>query len=819
MEVEDGHLDLTGMRTVKGNVPGTYSSAGAETDRINANRYVQVCLTGWGGTLGQEDTSTIENVGRLYVSGDYNGNGFGEWTIMGDTSCIELVVARGKLIQNGCLTVLGNMLLLGCDIDWTDATFEGGLYAAEDTIFARPGSRALFRNGFHSDNGELTGSLAPLTTIHPRSEALLLGGDASFAAAADAEKVAFQIAGDHNDDASSPCAIRVCGNSEHLYTRPNLLLAPGEDFGYDNHIDLSRSLDIGYYDSDGNPWTGPTTAIRGNCYTRIDLRGGDSERPNSLRGALSNIGTVSVHGRWNLADGFRDCGRLTLAPTAHLDLGRSSLDVRCLTLSVDSARRDPYLTCAGLARTTVFEVLFDEFSLTNPLAQSYLVIDGLDDGTDVLSRLHRLNGGFDLEARDGGLYVTFEADGTVGVDSPRDIHYFGLMPLHCCPVAAGMPPAPETLMASEEMEPVRDILCAAVHAARLEARRPREVPEEEQDDGNCALPLPEPLPRPRRVVSRDLPPAPTSSTRGLLAQTVVKSLDLARGSFGNRLSDVKGNGNDPFIGLVGAHSERDLDGGSECRTTFYGITGGADYRWDLSGVENSLLRAGAFLGHVRGDVKYRGDGYQPGERVHQRTTLAGIFAAYESFDARALKTNLDATFSIGFTGNELSQSGHSYRFNGQNISLDLNGVRNLFSINGLQVGPWAGIGYHRVRQAAHGEWDGGQEISAAKTCANFFQSTLGLSAEREFNLRAGDPDFRLRTYARLGWCCQPRTSSAPTATAQSLARPYGDRHSAIASVGFRQKFDAHWDLTGSWNGDFSGHYRLNRMTLALGYTF
>jgi hypothetical protein len=805
-------LDYTGIGTISGNlVPDAYAS-GME------NSCVQVILAGPGGELGNfPGESSIANVGRLIV--DTQSGTDGSWTINGDVSCGELKILHGKLIQKGTLKIFGNMLLLGCDIDWEDSIFNGGIYAAEDTIHARRGSMAVIRNGFSADDVSESGDLQNFFPSNLRREAVLLGGDARFIVDRKAKSVTFQIAGDHESE-EAPAAIRVCGNTEFFHRPLSTQLRFGERYGNGNCVDLSRSLDISFYNGDGTPYEGTGMAIAGNRNTEVVLREGTAESSNSFSGAISNVGQTKVFGHWSLPDGFRDCGRIVIGQEGRIDIGNKFLDARSLQFNINSHREEAYLRCGGLARRIALELVFGNDSLANPEAQRYCLIDGLINSEATLTRIHQLNCGFDFETDGDGIYVTFDADANVSSDSPRRIYYKGFLGgdfgRHLPAILPFLLPANDTALI--------------------------DFPGEDScsDCGESACNWDNDLDAFAITIQLDLGPtlediaAVTRMISGLLAQTAAKTQALLQESFDARCCDVKGNGNDPFVSAIGAHATRS-SGGAEGKTTFYGISGGADYRWNFG--EDRYLRGGAFLGYVRGEVR---GGLVPSFllqpfwdaslRVHQNSFVGGIFAAYESFDSRHRKTNLEGTVSCGLLKNKISGegapsgAGSEDSYDGRSFSADLRAVRNLVSCRGWQMGPWAGIAYQHL-------WEKGPVgpvgSSSVSTGSDLVRTILGANVEREFSPFAAAPDRLLRAYARIGWCWQGTHSSVSCDGSEGFNLPstplldgaYGDRNSAVATVGFRQKLSAHWDLSGSWNGDFSAHYASNKLTATVGYSF
>jgi hypothetical protein len=186
-------------------------------------------------------------------------------------------------------------------------------------------------------------------------------------------------------------------------------------------------VDISYHHSDGSPYAGPGVAIRGNSSTTLDLRNGTAEAPNQLPGIIEGVGKVHVHGRWSIPDGFQDCGHLIIDSAGWLHAGTSRLDVQNIHFHVDSTRSDAYLLCGGLLGTSYLQISFDRDALTNPAAQSYLLIGGLLDADETLGHIRQLNvGKFSYVAEGDAIYVQLAEDEAVGPDSPRPTYYLGL---------------------------------------------------------------------------------------------------------------------------------------------------------------------------------------------------------------------------------------------------------------------------------------------------------------------------------------------------------------------------------------------------------
>jgi hypothetical protein len=325
-----------------------------------ADRYVTVALKGAGGCIGSDGvaTSGISNVGKLIVNGANNES---IWTIHGNTSCGTLRIEKGKMVQKGNLTVWGDLLLLGCDIDWTGNALFNHVYAGEDKITVRNGATVKISNGFQAAN---VGNDNPiLGNAQLKTEAILLGGDSQFIVEPNTT-VSIGIAGCDESKfgtADEPVGIRVVGNSLTLGEAPRQWPKDGQVIGNGNVINLQNSLNLYYYAIDGSkiaPASNKkTTAIRGNETTQLFLNGGTQTHANQLNGAISNVGHVTVNGYWEVPSGLDECGHLTIGPAGQLKcMGDADVNTTLITFCLDTPRvppevnfdKVPYLICKRL---------------------------------------------------------------------------------------------------------------------------------------------------------------------------------------------------------------------------------------------------------------------------------------------------------------------------------------------------------------------------------------------------------------------------------------------------------------------------------------
>ncbi|MDR0428470.1 MAG: autotransporter outer membrane beta-barrel domain-containing protein, partial [Puniceicoccales bacterium] len=418
---------------------------------------IEVILGGYGGTIGtemepitmdEEENLDLEfpenanvapigeqgivNVGKLVIDCE----NFHQWTILGDISCKELHIKSGNLLQRkGLLSVWGNMLLLGCDLQWDNAVFYSGIYGSEDRIVARAGSQSLFRNGFTCDDYNAYGEAIDLDGASLKTESILLGGNAQFVVDREATAVIFQIAGvnsDHFQTSDKPVAIRVVGSTLQL-DGPASEMKDGQVMGRYNVIDLGRALNINYYNADGQFYNNKdVTAIRGNCTTDLYLRGvGDAYgncsatifamhtetiagNCNETVGIVSNVGRIFVDGSWGFS-GLHQCGELHIGPSGYFSVKNGTLDLEKLCIYLDATRNESYLHCGNIPEGLVCEIYCDASQLASiDDGTEFLLIDGLSDDQ---GNLHLLQNYFTAEYNGAeGIYLKFTGKGSLKLD-------------------------------------------------------------------------------------------------------------------------------------------------------------------------------------------------------------------------------------------------------------------------------------------------------------------------------------------------------------------------------------------------------------------
>jgi outer membrane autotransporter protein len=326
-----------------------------------------------------------------------------------------------------------------------------------------------------------------------------------------------------------------------------------------------------------------------------------------------------------------------------------------------------------------------------------------------------------------------------------------------------------------------------------------------------------------------------SFANGSLSQGTLSTLDMARESLSQHLTDVKGNGDDPFLTVFGGHEHLDIDAdsGFGSSANYYGLLLGEDWVRPLG---SNYLRFGTVTGYCSGKMDFTGPSVSGNgsKSAKCKNYFWTFFASYESFDAQQLKSNLLATLTGGIGHNDLSRTDNDqHRFNAKftdsNITFTLDGIRSLFRWNGVQVGPWAGIRCGHIHQNDYVESRPGTLTNCAEMGSmnsDSIRTVLGLNAEKEIYYGSAANGRHFRLHGKLGWQCgairhhSDATGKIYAAGIEDFTANvgYGKRNALLVSAGFRNKLNDHWEVRGNWNGSFAEDATRNSANLSLGYS-
>ncbi len=309
-----------------------------------------------------------------------------------------------------------------------------------------------------------------------------------------------------------------------------------------------------------------------------------------------------------------------------------------------------------------------------------------------------------------------------------------------------------------------------------------------------------------------------------MASINTSMMKMFRSSFASRLSDVKGNGNDPFLSVIGGHLHQGQIDGIGYSVNVYGVAGGADKLLKLS--QEKYLKLGVAIGYIYGDADFKGNLVNT-QTAKEDLYVASVYGAYESFDKKNLKTDINVFLGFGYGESRLKRvdsksNVYSGTMKSHNESISIEFIKNLYAIHDVQIGLWLKMDYNHIHQRGYSE-KGNKSFAKSVSKANFdlLNTTVGVNIERELQNFSNEKS-RLRLYMKAGWNCQPVRDSISGVVTNASFVPnvsFGSRNTGVVAAGFREKFNEHWDMVGEWNGTFSRKQSDNVITLGLGYSF
>ncbi|MDR2779030.1 MAG: hypothetical protein LBB16_01950 [Puniceicoccales bacterium] len=358
----------------------------------------------------------------------------------------------------------------------------------------------------------------------------------------------------------------------------------------------------------------------------------------------------------------------------------------------------------------------------------------------------------------------------------------------------------------------------------------------------------------------DFPSAPTLHSKTShaveLANINMGAISIFRDTLDNRMTDVKGNGNDPFLIMGGSYARKGIANGGGYKNNLGGIVGGFDYVYQFDEEENDYddeddqkkeskdryLRLGIAGGYFRGKSNFTGPIAYREKISSENIYAAAVFAAYEAFNSKKLKTDINLFAGFEYAKNEISRiDENEIFFHGSAKSNILFAyfecIKNLFRRDNWQFGPWVFIKYHYVTQDGYDDVSDdnpakSQRIGGVKF--DFLDTILGCNIEYEHTSitdyeyfgnkeQNGNNARGMRLFFRGGLGIQPiRKCSIVDHEVDTGEYPmlrYPPKRYAMVVAGFREKFDEHWELAGSWKGTFGKNFAMHVVTLGVGYNF
>jgi hypothetical protein len=331
----------------------------------------------------------------------------------------------------------------------------------------------------------------------------------------------------------------------------------------------------------------------------------------------------------------------------------------------------------------------------------------------------------------------------------------------------------------------------------------------------------------------ELPPSneearnPIGNAASGVATMAVSGMAAMQDGIRCRLHDIKGNGDDPFIRIFGTHEHSEGDG-SGFNANTYGMLIGLDFVSELK--NSALIRYGATIGYYRTDADFSNDLLSSEKHSKQNMFYGGLFAGYESFNSKQLKTNLMLSAGCGFMDNKMLRIDGRGRqfdgsFTGNNRYATCEITKNLLRICGIQFGPWVAVSYNHVHNKGYRELGiAAIAIELSKVDFTFVDATIGLNAEKEFHSQS-DPEKRFRLFSKIGYIYRAVASHSSCAArlghgeAFSPTVIFGTRGAATISGGFRAKINKNVEIIGSIGGEIARNRSYFSASAGCGYSF
>ncbi|MDR0742021.1 MAG: autotransporter outer membrane beta-barrel domain-containing protein [Puniceicoccales bacterium] len=315
---------------------------------------------------------------------------------------------------------------------------------------------------------------------------------------------------------------------------------------------------------------------------------------------------------------------------------------------------------------------------------------------------------------------------------------------------------------------------------------------------------------------------PTMSANNLLTSALFSHMTNTKGCLSN-----------PFVHAIYGHSQNEVIAEYGFKNDIYGYILGVDNVW--ISVDEKYFRLGTALGYAHGKVASVGTiitgsflelnfGEGDTDYSHDVHTVK-LFAAYESFNDKRLKTNIGIIFGYNYDINN-SLGKNSLEFTSHSFSLGMKFIKNLYAYNGYQFGLWLQTNYNFIFRNTDGnKLSRFQDVDfILKSGYNSLVTVIGLNVEKEAFKHA---DRKLILSLKTGWECpvMQRTDAVLflTVTANEhygvfkFRRPVKDV--VIVSFNASQKLNNHWSIVGSYSARFNKDFSAHNLSGGVEYAF
>jgi outer membrane autotransporter protein len=298
------------------------------------------------------------------------------------------------------------------------------------------------------------------------------------------------------------------------------------------------------------------------------------------------------------------------------------------------------------------------------------------------------------------------------------------------------------------------------------------------------------------------------------------------------MTSVKGCLADPFIHVLYGQGHQNVILGFGYNNKAYGFALGADNIWNFT--NERYLRIGIVYGFLHGKTDFFGSASGLGKSAKHDVHTVELFAAYESFNEKLLKTNLCIILVYSHTLHrmhrvDLNSCDFNANMHSNTMFAHVDFVKNLFTRKGYNFGLWLRGTFYHVDQQGYDESSvattGPQHVSGTKH--DILTTVLGINVEKEF-LDHGRDDRKFTLSLKSGWECHAiRKYSDTTATFDNdvgvgeFIPVFGcpSKHAAIIALEAIKKLNDHWSIVAFYVARVNKDMHTHTISSGIEYSF
>jgi hypothetical protein len=220
----------------------------------------------------------------------------------------------------------------------------------------------------------------------------------------------------------------------------------------------------------------------------------------------------------------------------------------------------------------------------------------------------------------------------------------------------------------------------------------------------------------------------------------------------------------------------------------------------------------------------------PGHRQDQRRVGGVLFGSLHYLAKDNLTGRVSATVGCNYLMNKLVVSHYTppdrVSTEGFDLFTDLAVVQHMVAIGGLQIGPWAGVSFHRAHLKSFYAQrtvvpHSGTSFPVPAFSFNTVDVSCGISLERAFQ---GKGKSGSDLAVRAGWKCRAIEENSINTPSTGLANYIYTytarcRDTVVGSVELTHHFDSHWEILANWSGQFAKDSHSNHCSASLAFHF